>query len=78
VRLTPIEDKLLVYLARNAGRVVTHSLILRDIWGSAQTTQAHPVRVHMAELRKKVELDPSRPRLLITEPGVGYRLRDRS
>jgi two-component system KDP operon response regulator KdpE len=78
VRLTPIEYKLLVYLARNAGRVVTHSLILREIWGSAQTTQAHSVRVHMAELRKKVELDPSRPRLLITEPGVGYRLRDRS
>ncbi len=76
VRLTPIEYKLLALLARNAGRVLTHRQIIAEVWGSAYAGQAHHVRVHMAELRKKIEVDPARPRLLTTEPGVGYRLRD--
>jgi two-component system KDP operon response regulator KdpE len=77
VRLTPIEYKILVLLARNAGKVLTHRQILTEVWGPSQAAQAHYVRVHMAELRKKIEVDPARPQLLLTEPGVGYRLRDR-
>jgi len=76
VRLTPTEFKLLALLARHAGKVMTHRQILKEVWGP-NATEAHWVRVHMAELRKKVEADPARPRLLVTEPGVGYRLRDR-
>lgn len=78
VHLTPIEYKLLVLFAQHAGKVLTHRHILKEVWGPAYATQTHYVRVHMAELRKKVEADPSRPRLLVTEPGVGYRLRDRA
>ncbi len=78
LHLTPIEYKLLVLLAQNAGKVLTYRQILTAVWGPASALQTHYVRVHMAELRKKVELLPSRPRLLVTEPGVGYRLRDRS
>jgi two-component system KDP operon response regulator KdpE len=78
LHLTPIEYKLLVLFAQNAGRVLTHRQILKEVWGPAYAAQTHYVRVHMAELRKKVEVDPSRPKLLVTEPGVGYRLRDRS
>ena len=77
VRLTPTEFKLLVLLARNAGKVLTHRQILREVWGP-NATQTHYVRVQMAELRKKLEPDPARPRLLRTEVGVGYRLRDRN
>ena len=77
LHLTPIEYDLLALFARNAGKVLTHRHILREIWGPASTNQTHYVRVRMAELRKKLEADPSRPRLLVTEPGVGYRLRDR-
>jgi two-component system KDP operon response regulator KdpE len=76
VHLTPIEYKLLALLAQNAGRVLTHRQILRDVWGATYSGQTHYVRVHMAELRKKIEENPAHPRLLITEPGVGYRLRD--
>jgi two-component system KDP operon response regulator KdpE len=78
LHLTPIEYKLLVLLAQHAGKVLTHRQILKDVWGPAYASQTHYVRVHMAELRKKVEADPSRPKLLVTEPGVGYRLRDRT
>jgi two-component system KDP operon response regulator KdpE len=76
VRLTPIEWRLLALLARHAGKVLTHSQILREVWGPNAASQPHYVRVYMAELRKKLEDDPSRPRLLLTEPGVGYRLAD--
>ncbi len=76
VRLTPIEFKLLALLARHAGKVLTHRHILREVWGPS-ATEVHYVRVHLAELRKKIEPEPARPRLLVTEPGVGYRLRDR-
>ena len=74
--LTPIEWKLLLLLARNAGKVITHRQILREVWGPGEGHQTHTVRVHMASLRKKLEADPSQPRWLLTEPGVGYRLRE--
>ena len=76
VHLTPIEYKLLLLLAQNAGKVLMHRQILHDVWGPAYAGQTHYVRVHMAELRKKIEPDPARPKLLVTEPGVGYRMRD--
>ncbi len=76
VHLTPIEYRLLASLARHAGLVLTHRQLLREVWGVAHTTQTHYLRVFMAQLRRKVEPDPARPRLLLTEPGVGYRLRD--
>jgi two-component system KDP operon response regulator KdpE len=76
LQLTPIEWKLLLLLARNAGKVLTHRQILREVWGPGEGHQTHTVRVHMASLRKKLELDPAQPRWLLTEPGVGYRLRD--
>jgi two-component system KDP operon response regulator KdpE len=74
VRLTRTEFKLLALLVRHAGKVLTHRQILREVWGPA-ATEPHYVRVQMAELRKKIEAEPARPRLLVTEPGVGYRLR---
>jgi two-component system KDP operon response regulator KdpE len=77
VRLTPIEYRLLVFLARNAGKVLTHRQILNEVWGPGHVEQSHYLRVYMAQLRRKIEPDPARPRLLVTEPGVGYRLRDR-
>ena len=76
VRLTPIEYRLLAMLAKHAGRVLTHEQILREVWGPGYATQHHYVRVYMAQLRAKLEPDPSRPRWLVTEPGVGYRLRE--
>jgi len=78
LRLTPIEYRLLAYLAQNAGRVLTHRQILKEVWGPGHTENTHYLRVFMAQLRRKVESDPAQPRLLSTEPGVGYRLRDRA
>jgi two-component system KDP operon response regulator KdpE len=77
VHLAPIEYELLVLLAQNAGRILTHQQILKAIWGPGHVEQVHYVRVHMAELRKKIEVNPARPKLLMTESGIGYRLRDR-
>lgn len=77
VHLTPIEYRLLSYLARNAGRVLTHRQILKEVWGPGHAEENHYIRVYMAQLRRKVEVEPARPRLLLTEPGVGYRLQDR-
>jgi two-component system KDP operon response regulator KdpE len=77
IRLTPIEYRLLVLLARNAGRVLTHGHLLREVWGPGHAEQTHYLRVYMAQLRRKIERHPARPALLATEPGVGYRLRDR-
>jgi two-component system KDP operon response regulator KdpE len=76
VRLTPTEYRLLWLLAKNAGKVLTHRQILREVWGPEHASDTHYVRVHMAELRKKIEVDPAHPRWLVTEPAVGYRLRD--
>jgi two-component system KDP operon response regulator KdpE len=74
VHLTPIAYKLLVLLVRNVGKVITHGQLLREVWGP-NATDPHYVRVFMAQLRQKLEPDPSNPRYLVTEPGVGYRLR---
>jgi two-component system KDP operon response regulator KdpE len=76
VSLTPIEYRLLSTLARHAGRVLTHEFLLREVWGPSSTDQRHYLRVYMAQLRQKLEADPSRPTVLITEPGVGYRMAD--
>jgi two-component system, OmpR family, KDP operon response regulator KdpE len=76
VHLTPIEFKLLALLARHAGKVLTHRQLLNEVWGPRSTHQTHYLRVHMAALRRKVEADAARPKFLITEAGVGYRLRD--
>lgn len=73
VHLTPIEYKLLVCLARKAGRVLTHQQILNEVWGTPTTARPHHVRVHMAQLRRKIEDDPARPRFVLTEVGAGYR-----
>jgi len=74
--LTPTEFKLLAVLARNPGRVVTHDQLLREVWGPGYVRQHHVLRVHMGNLRHKIEPVPSRPRYVFSEPGVGYRLRD--
>ena len=74
VHLTPIAYKLLVLMVQNAGKVVTHRQLLHEVWGP-NTHDPHYVRVFMGQLRQKLEPDPSHPRYLITEPGVGYRLR---
>lgn len=75
VHLTPIEYRLLTLLAQNLGKVMTHRQLLQEVWGPGHVGQPHYLRVRMAELRKKLERDPARPTWLITEPGVGYRLR---
>jgi two-component system KDP operon response regulator KdpE len=76
VHLTPTEYKLLVTLVRHAGKVLTHRQLLKEVWGTNYVNQSHYVRVYLAQLRQKIEADPARPRLLLTEPGVGYRLKD--
>jgi two-component system KDP operon response regulator KdpE len=75
VHLTPIEYKILVMLVRNAGKVVTHTLLLKEVWGPPYINETQYLRVYMAQLRHKLEANPARPRFLINEPGVGYRLR---
>nr|WP_315244171.1 two-component system response regulator KdpE [uncultured Albidiferax sp.] len=74
VHLTPIEYRLLSVLASNAGRVLTHRQLLREVWGPAHTQQSHYLRIHMGHLRQKLEADPAQPVHLLTETGVGYRL----
>jgi len=76
VHLTPLEYRLLTLLAQNAGKVLTHRQILKEVWGPGSANETHYLRVFMAQLRRKVEPDPARPRLLLTEPGVGYRMRE--
>lgn len=75
VRLTPIEYKLLTTLARKAGRVLTYQQLLKEVWGPRYATQKQYLHVYMGHLRTKLEQDPTRPRFLVTEPGVGYRLK---
>jgi two-component system KDP operon response regulator KdpE len=74
VKMTPTEYSLLRLLVRNAGKVVTHRQILKEVWGPNYGDQTHYLRVYIAHLREKIEASPGRPELLITEPGVGYRL----
>ena len=76
VHLTPIEFRLLLELARQPGRVLTHRQLLLAVWGPNAVEQTHYLRVHMQALRRKVERDPARPQWLLTEAGVGYRLRE--
>ena len=75
VHLTPIEYKLFSLLMRHAGKVITHRQLLKDVWGPTYVDQMQYVRVYMGQLRHKLEVDPARPRYLVTEPSVGYRLR---
>jgi two-component system KDP operon response regulator KdpE len=74
VHLTPIEYRMLTTLVRHAGKVVTHEELLKEVWGPPYASQSHYVRVYMAQLRRKLEENSARPRYLLTEPGVGYRL----
>jgi two-component system KDP operon response regulator KdpE len=76
VHLTPIEFDLLRELAIHRGKLVTHRQLLREVWGPAYETETHYLRVHVAHIRSKIEPEPSRPRYVITEPGIGYRLCD--
>ncbi|NIM42214.1 MAG: two-component system response regulator KdpE [Hydrogenophaga sp.] len=73
LRLTPIEYKLLTHLASQPERVITHAQLLQAVWGPGHREDTHYVRVHMANLRKKIELHPAMPRHLLTETGIGYR-----
>ena len=75
VKLTPLEYSILRFLTQNADRVVTHHQLLASVWGAEYTEETQLLRVHVGHLRKKVEDNPARPRLIINEPGVGYRLR---
>jgi two-component system KDP operon response regulator KdpE len=75
VHLTPTEYNLLAVLVRHAGRVLTHRQLLKEVWGINAIQHPHYLRVYMGQLRQKLELEPARPRYLLTELGVGYRLR---
>jgi two-component system, OmpR family, KDP operon response regulator KdpE len=75
VSLTPTEYEILRLLLQNSGRVITHNQLLRQVWGTAYESEMHILRVNISNLRRKIEPDPARPHYLITEPGVGYRIR---
>jgi two-component system KDP operon response regulator KdpE len=75
IHLTPIEYKLLAVLVHNAGKVLTHRFLLKEVWGPGDVHETHYLRVFMANLRRKIEADPAQPQYLLTEQGVGYRLR---
>jgi two-component system KDP operon response regulator KdpE len=75
IHLTRTEFNLLAALVKNAGKVVTHRQLLREVWGPGSANESHYVRVYMGQLRHKLEADPARPRYLVTETGVGYRLK---
>jgi two-component system KDP operon response regulator KdpE len=74
IHLTPIEYKLLSALVQNPGKVLTHSFLLRTVWGTGHAERSHYLRVYMGHLRQKLEADPARPAHIVTETGVGYRL----
>lgn len=74
VHLTPTEMQLLLALLRSRGRVLTHAVLLREVWGGNSAGQGQYLRVYMGHLRRKLERDPARPQWILTEPGVGYRL----
>jgi two-component system KDP operon response regulator KdpE len=73
VKLTPTQWQLLEVLARNRGKLLTHKQLLQDVWGPAYSTESNYLRVYVAQLRRKLEPDPARPRYLLTETGMGYR-----
>jgi two-component system KDP operon response regulator KdpE len=74
VALTPHEFELLRYLAQNEGKLLTHRMILREVWGPLYGDESHYLHVYVSQLRRKIEDDPARPRYIVTEPGAGYRL----
>ena len=76
VQLTPHEFGLLRVLARNPGKLLTHEMLLREVWGRGYGSEAHYLHVYVSQLRRKLEPDPARPRYILTEPGAGYRLAD--
>ncbi|WP_455245827.1 response regulator transcription factor [Petrachloros mirabilis] len=73
IRLTPTEYDLLKYMIEHSGKVLTHRMLLQEVWGQAYVDQAQYLRVFVGQLRKKLEKDPTRPRFILTDPGVGYR-----
>lgn len=75
IQLTPTEYELLRVLVSNAGKVLTHHQLLREVWGVGYEQEMHMLRVNVSNLRRKIEPDPARPHFIVTEPGVGYRLR---
>ena len=77
VKLTPTEYALLRLLIQNMGKVLTHRQILREVWGAEYVNETHYLRVYFAQLRQKIEEDPALPQIILTEPGVGYRLVER-
>ncbi len=76
IRLTKIEYELLAVMVKNAGKVLTHAYLLKEVWGPLNVQETHYLRVFVATLRKKIESDPARPKLIVTEQGVGYRFAD--
>ena len=76
IKLSPHEFDLLRVLAQNPGKLLTHRMLLREVWGPAYQVEAHYLHVYVSHLRRKIEPDPSSPRYLLTEPGAGYRLVD--
>ncbi|HMD89700.1 MAG TPA: winged helix-turn-helix domain-containing protein, partial [Anaerolineaceae bacterium] len=75
ILLTPTEYELFRILVQNVGKVITHRQLLRQVWGVGYETETHILRVNISNLRHKIELDPGQPRYILTEPGVGYRLK---
>jgi two-component system KDP operon response regulator KdpE len=75
IHLTPTQYRLLSILVQNAGKVLTHRQILKDVWGPSNTENSHYLRIYMSQLRQKLEVDPTQPKYLLTESGVGYRLK---
>jgi two-component system KDP operon response regulator KdpE len=78
IKLTPHEFDLLRVLAQNRGKLLTHRMLLQEVWGPAYQVESHYLHVYISHLRSKIEPDPSRPRYVLTEPGAGYRLVDPS
>lgn len=75
IHLTPIQYRLLAVLVKHAGKVLTHQQILKEVWGPSYQENAHYLRIYMSQLRQKLEADPTQPKFLLTESGVGYRLK---
>ncbi len=75
IHLTPIQYRLLAVLIKHAGKVLTHKQILNEVWGPSYQENAHYLRIYMSQLRQKLETDPTQPKILLTESGVGYRLK---
>jgi two-component system, OmpR family, KDP operon response regulator KdpE len=75
VHLTPIQYRLLSVLVKNAGKVLTHQYLLKEVWGPSYRENSHYLRIYMSQLRQKLETDPTQPQYLLTESGIGYRLK---